>query len=213
MHRHKKCLSEVELGAYIEGRLSPDKKESLDRRLAECRECRRELAAVKQVLSCKDPVRMQDAPEALIRKVIKSYPVRHGFFDIILSLVKDSIDVVRSSPYINIFSPVPLAGLRNRKVMSPRMIVITKAFDNIDVELDIEKLEDDLCNIKVLASESGTGILMNNLRVDLVSEWRELDSSLLQNGEVIFEDINPGRYLIKIHKNGMIFGELIIKIE
>jgi len=51
------------------------------------------------------------------------------------------------------------------------------------------------------------------LRVELISNGRELVSTLLEQGETFLEDVGVGQYKIKIHKNGQIFGDIALKID
>jgi hypothetical protein len=92
-------------------------------------------------------------------------------------------------------------------------VVLKKSFEDINVELDIEKVNDDLCSIRVAVDCLETEVLMDTLRVELVSGERELASNLLEGGETFLEDIGTGKYRIKIHRKGKVFGEIALKIE
>ncbi|MBI4689540.1 MAG: hypothetical protein HY754_04645 [Nitrospirae bacterium] len=156
---------------------------------------------------------LEDAPEYLIKKAINFYHEKRNLFDIIVNLVTDAINVVHVAHDINVFMPLPAYDLRNTRVSAPIMVVLNKNFENINVELDIEKVADDFCNIKAVVSDIETKALLESLRVELISEGRELVSAPLENGVVILEDVRPGRYIIKINKKGKIMGELSVKIE
>jgi hypothetical protein len=210
---NKRCLSEFEVGAYIEGNLSSDRKESFERHLVECKHCWREFVAINRMIINKDDLAVEEVPEYLIKKAVRMFPEKSSLFDIILSLVRDSVNVVYCSNDINIFTPLPSAALRSNKIVRPEMIVLKKSFEDIDIELDIEKVTGGLCNIKVAVDDLKAKILMNTLRVELISEDRELVSNLLEDGETILEDIGSGKYTIRIHKKGKIFGEIALKIE
>lgn len=213
MHSDNKHLSDFELGAYIEGRLSTEKKELFEKRLTEDKDAMDEFVVINRVIIQKDNLLIKDVPQHLIEKAIKMYPERRNLFDIIVDLGRDIIDVVYASCNINVFTPLPVPTLRNTRALGPRMVVLTKSFDNINVELDIEKTTGNCCDIKIVVVDIETKILMNNLRVELISEGKELASDLLKNGEVIFEDICPGRYTITINKNNKNYGSLAIKIK
>jgi hypothetical protein len=210
---NKRCLSESEFGAYVEGSLSAVKKASINEHLVECQHCRQEFAAINSVIIQKDDMVEEDAPEYLIKKVVGMFPEKSGLFDIVLNLVRDSVRVVYCSHDIDMFMPLPAAGLRSGKAVRPEMIVLKKSFEDIDVELDVEKVAGSLCNIRVTIDDLKAKVLMNTLRVELISEDRELVSNLLEDGETILEDIGSGKYTIKIHKKGKIFGEIALKIE
>ena len=77
MHPDKKCLGDTEIGAYIEGRLSPEKKEALERCLDGCPECRMELAAIRRMIIGESPQK-DEVPERLMEKAVKMYPRSRG---------------------------------------------------------------------------------------------------------------------------------------
>ncbi|MBI5196387.1 MAG: hypothetical protein HZA10_08695 [Nitrospirae bacterium] len=212
MHPDNKSLSDLEIAAYMEGRLSSEKKESFERRLSEDRQCMDMLVAINRVITRKDSLPIGDVPQHLIEKAIEMYPERRGIFDIIVDLGRDIIDVLYAPSDINVFTPLPAPDLRNAGISYPKMVVLTKSFDGINVEFNIEKTAGNCCDIKIAAIDGGSKVLINNLRVELISEGKELVSGLLKNGGMIFEDIKPGRYTIKIYKNRKIHGELTIKI-
>lgn len=216
----KKHLSEIEMAAYIEGKLSSEKREEIERYLDADKKSRNEFAAIKQVITGDSPARIgvtvpesADAPAHLMNKVIDMYPESQGLFDIVIGLVRDAVNVIHTAIDINVSLPVPAAAVRSPRVLSPRMAVFTKTFGLITSEFDIEKVHGDLCNIKVVITDKQTGVPMANLRVDLISNGRELASARLENGEVLLEDVCPGRYTVRIRRKEEILGELAIKIE
>ena len=216
----KKHLSEIEMGAYIEGKLSPEKREEIERYLDADKKSRKEFAAIKRVITGDCPARLggtvpesTDAPAHLMKKVIDMYPESQGLFDIVIGLVRDAVHVIHTALDINVSLPVPAIDMRSPRVLSPRMAVFTKTFNSVIAEFDIEKVAGDFCNIKVVVRDKPTGTLMNNLRVDLISNGRELVSDRLEYGEVLLEDVSPGRYSVRIRRNGDVLGELAIRIK
>ncbi|MBI5664007.1 MAG: hypothetical protein HZC49_02785 [Nitrospirae bacterium] len=208
----RKCLSEAEIGAYLEGRLSSDGKESFEGHLVECKICRREFAAITRVIVRKDDF-AEEAPAHLIKNAINLFPEKNSVVDVIVNLIKDSIKVLYCSQDINIFTPTPVPALRGEKGPRPEMVILKKSFEDIDVELDIEKAAGSLCNIRVAVDDIRKKTLMNTVRVELLSEERELASDLLEDGEAVLEDVGLGSYTIKIHKKGKILGEIALKIK
>ena len=209
----KKCFSEIELGAFLEGKLSSEEKDALKLRIFECKPCWDELISITGIIAQKDKTESGDVPGHLIEKAIAMFPEKQNVFDIVISMVKDSINLISSTNNIHISTPAFAASLRSEKVEHPEMLVLKKSFDDIDVELDIEKVAEDQCNIKVAIDDLRTKILMNTLRIELISQGRELVSNLFENGETTLEDISAGQYTIRIHKNGKIFGEITLQIK
>jgi hypothetical protein len=208
----RKCLSDSEFGAYIEGGLSSGRKEAIESHLAGCQKCWKEFVAINRVIIREDaPV--ENVLEYLIEKALGMFPDKISVFDIVLNLLRDSVKVFYCSPDINIFTPLPVPALRGEKAMPPEMIVLKKSFEDIEVELDIEKVAGSLCNIRVAVDDLSRKILMNTLRVELISDDRELVSSLLEDGETVLEDLGLGKYTIRINKKGKTLGEIALKIK
>jgi hypothetical protein len=209
----KKCFSAFDIGAYIEGSLSSDQRESFERHLAGCHKCWSEFVAVNRVIMNKDDVVNEDAPAYMVEKTGMMFPEKSSMLDIALKLVKDSVDVVYRSLDINIFSPLPATGLRSGKTMRPEMIVLKKSFKDIDVQLDIEKVSENICNIRVSVDTLKGRDLIKGLRVELISKGRELISDLLEDGETVLEDISSGRYTINICRKRKILGQIALKLQ
>ena len=210
---HKKCLSDIEMGAYIEGSLSPDMKETFETHFASCDQCWSTLAAVNSVIMNKDDVATEDAPDYMIEKAGMMFPEKSSLLDIALKLVKDSVDVLHRSLDINVFSPLPATGLRSGKTIRPEMIVLKKSFKDIDVQLDIEKVSENICNIRVSVDTLKGRDILKGLRVELISKGRELISDLLEDGETVLEDISSGRYTINICWKRKILGQIALKLQ
>jgi len=214
MERHnKECPSDYEIGAYIDGKLTDSEMETIEKRLFSCGECWEDFVTVKKniIQDLEEPVKAM--PASLMDKAIHLYPEKNKFFNLIVSLVKDSIQIMQYTEGFQIFTPVPAGGLRRGTPEHPTMVVIKKSFDEIDVELDIEKTGRDICNIRIAVDDTMQKVSVQPLRVELVSNGRELVSNLLEEGETFLEDVGVGHYNIKIHKNGKIFGEIALKID
>lgn len=209
----KKCFSEFDVGAYIEGSFSSDQQESFERHLSGCHECWSEFVAINRVIMNKDSVATEDVPDNMIEKASMMFPKKSSLLDIILNLVRGSVDVVHRSLDINIFSPLPAVGLRSRKTIRPEMIVLKKSFKDIDVQLDIEKVSETICNIRVSVDTLKGRDLIRGLRVELISKGRELISDLIEDGETVLEDISSGRYTINICRKRKILGQIALKLQ
>jgi hypothetical protein len=213
MHKKNECLSEHEIGAYMDSTLSSDLREDFEKRLIECKQCWEDFVAISQSIIQKDEISAEDAPEYIINKAIRMYPEKSNLFDIILELVKDSIDIIYHSPGFDILAPLPTAALRSGKTEYPKIMILKKSFEYFDVKLDIEKVNVTLCNIRVVVDDLNKGGLINALRVELISQGRELVSNPLIEGKTYLEGIETGQYTIKIQKKLKVLGEIAIKIQ
>lgn len=214
MDRHnKKCLSDYEIGAYIDGKLTDAEKEPIENRLFSCKECWEDFVTVKKTIIHGDAEPVEEMPVSLVHKAIHMYAEKNKLFNLIVSLVKDSIQVMQYTEGFQIFTPLAAGGLRRGISGYPSMVIIKKSFDEIDVELDIEKTGSDICNIRIAVDEVMQKASVKPLRIELVSKGRELLSNLLEEGETFLEEVGVGNYKIKIHKNDKIFGEIALKID
>ncbi len=214
MDRHnKKCLTDYKIGAYIDGKLPDFEKEAVENSLFACKECWGDFVSIKQAVIQGDDEPSEEMPASLMQKAINMYPEKNSLFNIIVGLVKDSIQVMHYSKGFDIFVPMPAGGLRSGTTEHPSMVVIKKSFNDIEVELDIEKTGSDVCNIRVAVDDVIKKRSVKPFRVELISNGRELVSNLLENGETFLEDVGTGHYTIKIHKKGKIFGEIALKID
>ena len=126
--------------------------------------------------------------------------------------MKDTLAVVGAALDVRLSVPWSPAALRTGEGAGISMIIMKKTFDAFTAELNIEKLRGNKCNITVIITDRETRTSMKNFRVNLISEDRELASSLLEKGKVLFEDIRRGRYNIVIQKKEAPFGTMSIKI-
>jgi hypothetical protein len=208
-----KCLNEFEMGAYVENSLSPDMREEVENHFASCNQCWSEFIAVHRAMISERDVLTGEAPGHLIKEAVAMFPEKSRLSDIVLKLVRDSVDVVFHAHDITLFTPLPASGLRSGKSVRPEMVVLKKSFREMDVQLDIEKVSETICNIRV-AVDKGTGKnVLKGLRAELVAAGRVLDSEPLEAGEMVLEDIGTGRYAIRISKKGKVVGEISLKLE
>jgi hypothetical protein len=214
MDKHnKKCLTDYEIGAYMDGNLPDSEKEALENSLFACKECWEDFVTIKQAVIHDDEL-TEEMPASLMQKAINMYPEsQDSIFNIVVGLVKDSIQVMHYTKGFDIFVPLPAGGLRSGITEHPSMVVIKKSFDEIEVELDVEKTGSDVCNIRVAVDDVIKKRSVKPFRVELSSNGRELVSNLLENGETFLEDIGTGHYTIKINRKGIIFGEISLKID
>ena len=214
MHKQdKKCLTETELAAYVDDKLSAFEREDIERSLSLCDECREEFIALQRVMISKDVTDVGDAPEYLIKKAIRSYPERRSVLDVVLSFVQDSIKVMTCAHDMRLVTPLFAEGLRSGSSAPSEIVVLKKSFDDINVRFDIEKVEKDLCNIRISVDDIDGKKTTGAYRAGLISRGRELVSGLLENGEAFFEDIGKGEYIIKIQHREKVIGDITLKIQ
>ncbi|RJQ49790.1 MAG: zf-HC2 domain-containing protein [Nitrospiraceae bacterium] len=212
-NEHKKCLTETELGAYVEDRLSPSEREDLEGHLLLCDQCRDEFIAVRRVMIRDDVVDVIEAPDHLMQKVISMFPEKRSILDLVLAFVQDSIKIISCAQDLRLVMPRFAEGLRSGGAAPSEIIVLRKSFEDINVRFDIEKVEKNLCNIRVSVDDIDEKKPQGAIRIGLISRGRELVSGLLENGETFLEDMGKGEYIIKIQNREKVIGEVALKIQ
>jgi hypothetical protein len=212
MNEKNSCAGALELAAYFDGRLSADERQTIELHLADHPECRNAVTLLRSVLEAGDDLAADDAPEHLMQKAIALHPANQGGLDLIISLMKDTLAVIGAALDVRLLTPCTPVTLRTGRAAGAAMVIMKKTFDAITAEVNMENLQGNACNISVCVTDGMTPTDMHNIRVDLISEGRELASSLLENGKVLFEDVRRGRYDIVIQKKGATFGTMAIKI-
>ncbi len=213
MKEEKGCLTETEIGGYIEDRLPEHDRKAIEAHLKRCPDCRKQVVVATGVLTGAAPVG-DVVPEYVVQNAIDYYEEKETTFDIILRLVQDTVRVIRSAADVALAIPQPLAALRNVKAFSPTLVVLTKSFQSVDVECDIERVSPERCNIKVIAldpADPTKRMTLRNLRVELLCKDRQLASSSMgNNNDVLFEDVSKERYSIRVLQKGETLGELAL---
>ncbi len=212
MKEFRDCLTESEIGGYIEGTLPEHDRNAIEAHLRTCPDCRKQVEVATGVLAG-TPLVGDVVPEYLIQNAIDYYEEKETTFDIILRLVQDTVRVIRSAADVALSIPQPLGALRNVKALSPTMVVLTKSFQSVDVECDIERVSPGRCNIKAVVVDPKGGVALRNLRVELLCKGRQFASASTERGDVLFEDVGKGRYSIRVLQKGETLGELALKIE
>ncbi len=212
MHKDRGCLTEFDLGAYMDGKLAIDRREVVEQKLAECPDCLRELIALRRLTGRHDND-TEDIPERAIIRAAALYGEGRSPFDVVISLMKETLRVIKSSPSLQLSYPAPAFELRNSKAVSARMAVITKTFEKMNAEIDIEQIEAELCNIKVTVVPTTAGFQSQGIRIELISGERELASYFVEHGFVLFEEIGKGSYSLRIRKKDHLFGAVTLSLE
>jgi hypothetical protein len=201
------------LGAYIEGRLSMAERDALEELMCRDSALMEELIIAGRCISQQEASSSEAVPEYMLRKAIALCPPARDFFDIVLLFFDGSLRALQHSLDIGLSGPQAAVSVRNSVVSSPTMVIITKAFEEMEIKVSFEKVEGRFCNIKLVVMNMAAKNHGGRLRVDLISEGRQLASDNIHEGAVMFEDIGPGKYILKVHGNGRTYGELSARIE
>lgn len=206
---------EEDLACFSEGRLPSREAEAIKSHLVICDTCSRKFALNAKLRLL--PERQLEVP-AELRENIRDLLAKNlgnpaleiflRFKEKILELVATTGDVLVGQELV----PAPL--LRARKIRDFKdEINIFKDFENIRVEIKIEKKNGQNFNLVVLAREKQTQRVLKDVRITLIRDSVELQSCLSDTSGVTFENIVLGKYRIEISDIDKRLASVILDIR
>lgn len=204
------CPDEEELANYSSGLLTGEGEQGLEAHLADCAFCMDDLVAVHKSAQDEEAERV---PQHLITGAMAHLQPDQrgeGFLDIVVRLVKGSIELVSTSGYL---IPAPAsAGIRGRARPSETSILqVEKDIGKFKVAVEVEQMEMRLCQVVVRVSGE-EGKPAEGIRLTLLSGGREQASYLTRRGEAVFDRIPRGEYNLAIFDSGASVGRIRLRI-
>ncbi len=207
------CPDEESLANYLSGLLSGAAKESLEEHLSSCTFCVDEIVAAHKTMQ---DTATEIVPQRVIDRAMGLVPAKQrseGVFDLVVRLVKDSIELVTTSgQWMNPAAAVPV-GVRGKAQPSATSILqVEKELGDFKVAVEVELIGAGQCQIAVGMKDPG-GRAVDNVRVSLVSEGREQASYLTRQGEAVFDRIPKGEYNLSLSESGKPLGTIRLRME
>ena len=203
------CPDDERLAAYLNRVVGDDEKVKLEEHLADCAVC---LDALSAAYLASEGNGMEEAPRRLLERakgLVPSAAATPGIFDVIVRLAQDSLELVRTSGQL-IQSPAP-AGIRGKEVSGLPVVQVEKELGKFKVAVEVERVEDDLCQIVVTVGD-GVESRADGIRLSLLSGGRERASYLAPQGTAVFERIPPGEYQLAVSDAGVTLGSIRLAI-
>jgi hypothetical protein len=194
-----KCLTEQDLMAYMEGRLSVGKRSKVEQHLSSCDTCLDVLSVSGELDRNNDLYKMDPVPEEVTRKALNTVlsisesTLLHkasGYLNLLVSKCKEALSNLwlLGSPAL-----APVRG--DTKVITDDLILLKRSFLDLNAEIEIEKKDENMALIKVWVTKDGSPI--KNIRITLLENGREVASHFLNGAPAIFEDIPFSRYVLR----------------
>ncbi|MBM4261561.1 MAG: hypothetical protein FJ145_09030 [Deltaproteobacteria bacterium] len=207
------CPDEERLTNYFAGTLPQNEKEAVESHLAACSFCSDELVNLRQIAELADQGRV---PQRLIERamaLVQSPKAQESILDLVVRIVKDSIELVRTSgQWMNPAMALP-AGVRGKAQPSATTILqVEKDVGQLKVAVEVELIEAGQCQVAVGVKDS-SGNPVDNLRISLISEGREQASYLTRGGEAVFDRIPKGDYELSLARTGSPVGTIRLRME
>jgi hypothetical protein len=207
------CLDEESIGAYLDGGPSESERGEIEIHLVDCRYCLDHFLAAAMAAS--DGRELQ-VPSGMLARAMALMPQSKSIenvFTIIIELMRDSLALIFTSGRLSM--PITAAQIRGKDNSADiATLQIEAELGQLQVGVEIERLEGDLCQI-VVHVKTAEGALADGLRFNLLSGGREHASYFARLGAATFERVPPGEYQLAVTESGKSLGaiELTIKEE
>jgi len=203
-------IRETDIAAWIEGRLGEARRQEVEKLLAADPGLFDEFVALQRLLQMPVDASGLTAPGELVNEARSTYPGSGGLVDVVLGIVDNALRVLSHGAGVRLSFPELSCAIRAAVMVPAGLVVIRKSFDEVDVELDVERTGEGSCTIRVLMP-SDPAVPYDHMRAELISEGRVIASELLPGGKGTFESIGPGRYRVVFRKSQRNIGDITIK--
>ena len=210
MHRQEQDMREIDIAAYLDDRLNGAAREAFELQLASDNEGKDVLAVAKGALQVSEDA--AGVPERLMQKARELYPQEPDIFDLVVSLADRALLVISASPAAGVAAPAAAGAVRGPEAGTFPYVVLTKIFNRVRADVYIERMAGNTCAFTIKATDLAIGGPLKGVRAELASGYRELASSLLDQGTALFEDIPIGSYSLIMRKQDDIIGRMAVKI-
>ncbi len=207
------CPDEENFANYLSGLLGNEAKQSLEAHLGICTFCVDDIVAAhkaaQETATERVPQWIMDRAMGLVPAKLRS----EGVFDLVVRMVKDSLELVRTTgEWIAPLAVVPV-GVRGRaQPLDSGILRVEKLMGDFKVGIEVERVESGICQVAVSVVGQG-GSPANDLRVSLLTGGREQASYLTKNGEAVFDRIPQGVYDLQISDSGAPLGVVKLAME
>ena len=199
-----RCIEIAVLAKYIEGSLSDKGRDRIEEHLSECDTCLEEFVIANTLLKDHDLIECEPVSEEVALSALKSLSIpkklKKFYAWITKVLVPDSAG-----------QPAFATVRKPDAASSVDYISIKKDMNDLQVEMYIEKTEDDKARIRVRVLKDN--ISARNVRLTLIRQGGVIVSRLLKKNYVLFEDLPFGSYRFVVEQDALEKGEYLFKIN
>jgi hypothetical protein len=209
-----KCLDEETLAAIAERNLGKEETDSAFNHLTKCSRCLDSLHILKLTLNESQEEALFRVPEKALSRARKLDPANNSIVEVIVKFAKGVAELTRLNGDIDYgMTPVADALRGHEQVISESLVTLHKEFPPYQTEVDIEKIHDDRGEITVTMKDTESGLPASGVRVSLFDNKLELESSMLEDGSTVFENIKFGKYRVEITKVGKPLGIIALEMK
>lgn len=215
---HESTAEQLEgkLWQYAEGSMLEGESERFWEQVKECKYCLHKLSVIQKAM--KQVNREKGYSLVQIKDLIKkksSLPFKEKsnskILQIALNWVKDSLELISTSG--SLLTPEPIPVIRGTAPKRQQIIRIDKEFEKCSVELTVQQVVHNKCNIEVKIFSFREEPLPKNIKVNLFTSQRLLSSFSLVRNEIYFDNIAPGNYRIELREGAIFWGQILLDIN
>lgn len=191
------CLDEEAIACFCEGRLPKSDSDKIREHILKCQRC----AQVVSLYNLEIKSEKVPSPELLskVKNLVSEKPSKN-LLEMVLSISEKLLEIISTTGDIILGNEIiPLPVLRSRNIQElPQELTIIKEFQNLRINVKIEKKEKEKIKLNVFTFDRETLQPINGLRITLLKDEIELESYYATKGEVSFDKVGFGEYVIKV---------------
>lgn len=200
------CPSEEMLAVFPGGNLPKELRDEVATHLAQCSFCLKDLVSDYKSGEIAGTERV---PQRLIDSAVALVQGRETAFDLVVRLVKGSIELISTSAQV-IPAPTPVT----RGEVSPAQdtaLQVEQEVGRFRVAVELDLRDAGMCQVVANVREE-TGKPAEGVRLSLSSGDRRHASFLTRGGVVVFDRVAPGEYSIVISESGAVVGKIKLSL-
>lgn len=204
------CPDEETLAAYLEGLLPGTERSQTEEHLSACDLCLEELMSARPLVNGGDGLASILAPSEVTHAAVSLISRQsENWYRSLWFKLRQGIKALHMRG-LSLFYSVSSGGLQistvrgNDRTALIDVIHIHKNFKELETDIEIEKTGERKAHIRITLSD-GHGN-EKAVRIVLKRGEREIFSSLLNDGYVLFEDVGFGRYSLTFARRGVTLG-------
>lgn len=213
----KSCLDIETIACYVDDKLSETMKKAIGDHLSICKDCKENIELQIAVSSLQRKQGLIPAPSCLTERAknLLDEKFKANILEVIIKFTDKAIEIVRTTGEVflggHLQPAFVLRGVKETEATSTQTIF--KVFDNVNVEIEVARQQKDLNRVILKLKDQQKNTMVNDLRVTLVLNDVELESYIAQNGKVIFENVKPGKYFIRISSIDSPIGIIMLDLN
>ncbi|MDP8259644.1 MAG: hypothetical protein P9L96_01360 [Candidatus Gygaella obscura] len=214
--KKNKCPDVEMIACYVDGILLDSQKDLIESHAKECKHCKEEIECQISIAGQQKQEDLSFAPKYVTERAKSLVDERFGVnvLELVVKFTDKAIEIVRSSGEVLFGGQLqPAYALRGEESTDRSTQSIIKIFNDIKVEVEIVRQEDEFNKIILQIKNNQTATPIDDSRVTLIEKDIEVESYIIRNGKAIFENVKPGRYAIQISDVDKPIGIIMLELD